>query len=181
VRVANQIQKVLEDANIKLASVATDVLGVSGRDMIVGMIAGGQSPQSLAQLARVKLKKKIPELRLALDGKVTEHHRFQLRLLMDQLDGLESLIAKVSRRIEETMVPFAPVIERLTTIPGLGRRSAENLVAEIGADMEQFPSSGHLAAWAGICPGNNQSGDKSRNGRVRKVSRGLRQTLTQSA
>jgi transposase len=127
-----------------------------------------------------KLKKKIPELRLALQGKLTEHHRFQLRLLMDQLDGLELLIAKVSARIE-TMAPFEQEVERLTTIPGLDRRTAENVIAEIGADMEQFPSSGHLAAWAGICPGNNQSGGNSRSGRIGKGSRWLRQTLTQAA
>jgi transposase len=181
VRVANRIQKVLEDANIKLASVATDVLGVSGRDMILAIIAGEGSPQSLAQRARGRLKKKIPELRLALQGKGTEHHRFPLRLLMDQRDGLESLIAKVGGRIGETMAPFAREVERLATIPGLDRRTAENLIAAIGADMGQFPSPGHLAAWAGIGPGNNQSGGTSRSGRIRKGSRWLRQTLTPAA
>jgi len=180
-RVANRIQKVLEDANLKLSSVATDVLGVSGRDMISRIIAGEASSESLAKRARGKLKKKIPQLRLAMQGKVTEHHRFQLRILMEHLDFLESLIAEVSKRVDATITPYAEDLERLTTIPGLDKRSAENLMAEIGADMGQFPSSSHLASWAGICPGNNRSGGKARTGRTRKGSRWLRQTLTQCA
>lgn len=180
-RVANRIQKVLEDANIKLGSVATDVLGVSGRQMIEGIINRVDDSERLAKLARGRLKKKIPELKLALRGKVTDHHRFQLRLLLQHLDQLESLIVEVSRRVEETIAPFASTVERLTTIPGVDKRTAENLVAEIGVEMTQFPTSGHLASWAGVCPGNNRSAGKSRSGRITKGSRWLRQTLTQSA
>ena len=179
--VANRIQKVLEDANIKLASVATDVLGVSGRAMIRALIAGQEDPEGLADLARQRLRRKIPELQAALRGQVTEHHRFLLRLLMSHLDSLEGLIATLGARIAAVMPPFAAVVERLQTIPGVDQRVAESLIAEIGTDMEQFPTAGHLASWAGMCPGNDQSAGKHRSGRTTKGDRWLRQTLTQAA
>src|SRR5207249_6728707 len=146
--VANRIQKVLEDANIKLASVATDVLGVSGRDMLRALIAGQTDAVGLAELARRKLRAKIPQLRLALHGRVTEHHRFLLQLLLDELTHLEALIERLTARIEAVLsAPFQEAVKRLATIPGIDVRAAENLLAEIGADMQPFPSAGHLASW----------------------------------
>ena len=179
--VANRIQKTLEDANIKLAAVATDVLGVSGRAMIRALIAGQEDPEELAELARQRLRRKLPALRTALRGQVTEHHRFLLGMLMSHLDSLEGLIAGFSARIEAVMPPFAVAVERLTTIPGVDQRTAESLVAEIGTDMERFPTADHLASWAGMSPGNDQSAGKRRSGRTTKGDRWLRQTLTQAA
>src|SRR5947209_4334028 len=155
--VANRIQKVLEDANIKLGSVASDVLGVSGRDMLEAIIAGEEAPEKLADLARRRLRSKIPELQLALQGRVTDHHRFLLRLLVEHVNHLESLIAQLGTRIEAVLVPFAEAAARLDTIPGVDRRAAEIIVAEIGTDMGAFPTADHLASWAGMCPGNNES------------------------
>ena len=179
--VANRIQKVLEDANIKLASVASDVLGASGRDMIRAMIAGEDDPAALAGLARRLLRRKIPALEQALYGRVAEHHRFQLQLLMDHLESLEGLIARLSGRVEQVIAPFEEAISRLVTIPGVERRTAENLIAELGGDMSRFPTSGHLASWAGICPGQHQSAGKSKGGAARHGNRWLRQALTQAA
>src|SRR5207302_4538631 len=128
--VANRIQKVLEDANIKLGSVATDVLGVSGRDMLRALIAGQEDPKALAELARRKLRAKIPQLQLALHGRVTAHHRFLLELLLDELTHLEGLIARVTARVTEVLpAPFAEAVERLATIPGINQRAAENILA----------------------------------------------------
>jgi transposase len=179
--VANRVHKTLEDANIKLASVATDILGASGRAMIAKLIRGESDPEVLADEARASLKKKVIPLRRALEGRVTEHHRFQLEALMDQLRGLEDLIARYTARIEEAMRPFAQAEARLMTIPGVGRQAAEVIVAEIGADMGRFPTAGHLASWAGLCPGNNESGGKRRSGKTTKGSRWLRTTLVQVA
>jgi transposase len=179
--VANRLQKILEDANIKLAGVATDVLGVSGRAMIARMIRGEDDPEALAGEARGRLKKKIIPLRRALSGRVTIHHRFQLELLMDQVGHLEGLIARLDSRIAEAMGPLAQAAARLETIPGVGTRAAEVIVAEIGADMSQFPTAGHLASWAGLCPGNNESAGKRRTGRTTKGSVWLRATLVQVA
>ncbi len=178
---ANRIQKVLEDANIKLASVATDVLGVSGRDMLEAIIAGEDDAEKLADKARKRLRNKIPALQTALQGRVTEHHRFQLRLLLDHVTHLEELIGRLGARIEEVILPFAEAVERLTTIPGVEQRAAETVIAEIGPNMEQFPTADHLASWAGMCPGNNASAGKRKSGRTTKGSRWLRQMLTQAA
>ncbi len=178
---ANRIQKVLEDANIKLASVATDVLGVLGRDMLEALIAGEDDAMKLADKARRRLRNKIPELQTALQGRVTAHHRFQLRLLLDHVTHLEELIARLGLRIEEVLAPFAEAAERLTTIPGVDQRTAETVIAEIGTDMNQFLTAGHLASWAGMCPGNNESAGKRKSGRTTKGSRSLRQVLTQAA
>jgi transposase len=178
---ANRIQKVLEDANIKLASVATDVLGVSGRDMLEAIIAGEDDAEQLADKARRRLRKKVPQLQTALRGRVTDHHRFQLRVLLDHVAHLEGLIGRLGARIEEVMAPFAEAVERLTTIPGVEQRAAETVIAEIGPDRNQFPTAGHLASWAGTCPGNNESAGKRRSGRTTKGSRWLRQVLTQAA
>ena len=179
--VANRIQKVLEDANIKLASVATDVLGVSGRAMLEALCAGETDPEQLAELARKRLREKIPQLRLALAGRMTDHHRFLLRMHLDHVTHLEELIGRLGIRIEEAMAPFGEAQARLQTIPGVSQRVAETVIAEIGADMEQFPSAGHLASWAGMCSGNNESAGRRRSGRTTKGDRWLKRMLVQAA
>jgi transposase len=178
---ANRIQKVLEDANIKLAGVATDVLGVSGRDMLEALIAGETDPEKLADLARKRLREKIPALQRALQGRMTDHHRFLLRLHLDHVTHLEELIARLGSQIEAAMAPFAEAEERLQTIPGVSQRVAETVVAEIGVNMEQFPSADHLASWAGMCSGNNESAGKRRSGRTTKGNRWLKRILVQAA
>lgn len=179
--VANRIQGVLEDANVKLGSVATDVLGDSGRAMLRAMIGGQEDPEALAELARGRLRAKIPALRLALRGKVTEHHRFLLRVLLDHYEALEALIGRLGERIDRVLAPYAEAVERLETIPGVGRRVAEIVVAELGVEMGQFPTARHLASWAGMCPGNNESAGKRRSGKTTKGSRWLRTALIQAA
>jgi transposase len=179
--VANRIHKVLEDANIKLASVASDVLGASGRDMLEALIAGRTDPVELADLARKRLREKIPQLRLALAGRVTGHHRFLLRMHLDHLDHLDGLIGRLTGRVEEVLAPFAGAAERLQTIPGVSQRVADVVVAELGTKMEQFPSAAHLASWAGLCPGNHESAGKRKTGRTTKGDRWLRTTLVQAA
>jgi transposase len=179
--VVNRIHKVLEDANIKLASVATDVLGASGRAMLAALVAGDDDPAALAALARRSLRRKVPELTLALRGFVTEHHRFLLRTLLKQVDQLGSLIAEYAARIEEVALPFAEASGRLESIPGPGAKAAEVIVAEIGTDMTKFPTAGHLASWAGLCPGNNESAGKHRGGKTTKGSQWLRTVLVQVA
>ena len=180
--VANRIQKVLEDANIKLGSVATDVLGVSGRDMLRALVAGEQDAHQLAERARGKLRAKIPALRLALRGRVTEHHRFLLGLLLDELTHLEGLIGRLTARITEVLPdPFRQAIDRLATIPGIDVRAAENILAETGIDMDVFPTAGHLASWAGMCSGQRESAGKRQSGRTRKGNQWLRTTLVQVA
>lgn len=179
--VVNRIQKTLEDANIKLASVATDVMGVSGRAMLKAIISGLEDPKVLADLAKRRLRGKIPQLKLALEGRVTEHHRFMLRTLLDQCEYLESLVKRLDGRIEDVMRPFEESVELLKGIPGVEQRTAENLIAEIGNNMDQFPSAEHLASWAGMCPGNNESAGKRKSGATPKGNRWLRRTLNQSA
>jgi transposase len=180
--VSNRIQKVLEDANIKLASVATDVLGLSGRLMLEAIIAGEEDPEKLAELAQRKLRAKIPALQVALVGQVTEHHRFLLRLLLDEVTQLEAWIGRVSERIAavqpESMVQAIP---RLVEVPGIGERAAENILAEIGTNMEQFPTAAHLSSWVGMSPGNNESAGKRKSGRTTKGNQWLRATLVQVA
>ena len=179
--VVRRVHKVLEDANIKLASVATDVLGASGRAMLEALIGGREDAADLAALARGRLRAKAPELRLALRGRVTDHHRFQLGMLLRQIDQLEAWIGEYSGRIEAAAAPFVAAAARLGTIPGLGARAAEVIVAEIGTDMARFPTAGHLASWAGLCPGNHESAGKRRTGRTTKGSQWLRATLVQVA
>jgi transposase len=178
---ANRLQKVLEDANIKLASVATDILGVSGRAILEALAAGADDPEELAEFARGRMRKKRPELCAALRGRVTEHHRFQLRLLLDHVTHLTGLIDRLSVRLTDVMLPQNEALERLITIPGIERRTAEAVVAEIGTEMSRFPTAGHLASWAGMCPGNNESAGKRRSGKTTKGSRWLRQVLVQAA
>lgn len=179
--VTNRIHKTLEDANIKLGLVASAILGASGRDMLRALIDGRQTPEQMADLARLRLRSKIPDLCLALQGNVTEHHRFLLAELMDQLEDLERRIERFSHRIEEISGPFAQAIEAVTELPGFDQRSAQNVVAEIGTDMSRFPTDDHLASWAGICPGSNESGGKRKSGKTTKGSRWLRTALVQAA
>lgn len=180
-RIANRIHKTLEDANIKLGSVASDILGVSGRAMLDAVIAGETDEKKLADLAQRKMRGKIPELEQALRGRLTEHHRFLLRLLRKELEQQEGLIAELSQRIEELTRPFAEERKRLIQIPGIEQRAAEVLLAEIGPDMKPFPTAKQLSKWSGMCPGNNESAGKKKSGRTPPGNRWLRQVLVQSA
>jgi transposase len=180
-RIANRIQKVLEDANIKLASVATDRLGASGRAMLEAMVKGEQDSQRLAEMSGGLLRNKIPELQQALEGRVTAHHRFLLRELLDHLYFVESKMQRIEQEIEERRGPFQSEVARLCTIPGVDRVSAWGLLAEIGLNMEQFPDAQHLASWAGLCPGSHESAGKRKSGQIRKGSLWLRRWLCQAA
>ena len=182
-RVVNRIQKILEDANIKLAGVVSDILGVSGRAMLTAISRGASDPETLAELARKSLRQKIPALKQALDGLVNDHHRFLLGQALDQIDTLEELIQNRTERIEVVMAqePFATARRRLMSIPGISTTAAEVILAEIGWDMSPFPSSGHLCSWAGISPGNDQSGKKRRPAKTTKGSQWLRTALVQVA
>ena len=180
-RVVNRIHKVLEDANIQLGAVASDILGVSGREMIEALIQGEQDTEKMAQMARRQLRGKIPQLRLALDGTVSDHHRFLLKMYLKQYDEIESWIGQFTERIEEACVPFAAAIEKITEVPGYNERAAQDLVAEIGTDMSRFASDDHLCSWATICPGNHQSAGKQTSGKTVQGNRWLKAVLCQSA
>lgn len=182
-RCANRIHKVLQDANIKLSSVASDVLGVSGRDMLAALVAGQDDAEALAELARGKLRAKLPELKQALRGHVTSHHQFMLEQLLDHMAHLEEQLARFSERIEAALRPFVDeaMFARLDAIPGVNRETIENVVAETGVDMAQFPTSGHLASWAGVCPGNEESAGKRKRSRTTKGNVWLRRALCQAA
>jgi transposase len=177
----NRLQKVLEGANIKLSSVATDILGKSGRDILAALVAGTTESAALAQLARGRLREKIPQLEQALAGQFRAHHRFLIAHQLAHIDFLDASLERVSAEIAERVRPFDAARERLQTIPGVGRRTAEVLVAEIGTDLSRFPSAGHLASWAGLCPGNDESAGKRRSGRTRKSSPWLRTALVEAA
>jgi transposase len=177
----NRLHKTLEGANIKLASVASDLMGQSGRRMLAALAAGTTDPAALADLAKDKLRQKLPELERALTGRMGAHQRFLLRQQLQHIAFLEEAIEQVGREIEERLRPFEGELERLQTIPGIGRRVAEILVAEIGPDMSRFPTAGHLASWAGMCPGQNESAGKRKSGRTRKGSPWLRSALTEAA
>ena len=179
-REANRLHKVLEDAGVKLASVATDVLGVSGRAMRDALLHGTTDAATLAELARGRLRAKLPALRKALAGRFGPQHRFLLGRILAHLDYLDDAIAECSAQIAEVIQPLAPAVERLRTIPGVQQRTAEVLIAEIGTDMSRFPTPGHLASWAGMCPGNNTSGGKRKSGKTRKGSKWLRQALIEA-
>jgi transposase len=180
-REANRLHKVLEDAGLKLATVATDVLGASGRAMLTALVEGTTDPGLLADLARGRLRAKLPALRQALTGRFRGHHAFLLTQLLAHLDYLDEAIATLSHAIEEHLAPFAEAAVRLQTIPGVKQRTLEAIIAEIGVDMRRFPTAGHLASWAGLCPGNNESGGKRRRGRVRKGNRWLKAALVEAS
>ena len=181
VRIGNRIRKVLEDANIKLASVMSDVMGASGRAMLRAIVGGETDPETLAQLARKRLRGKIPVLREAATGRLNEHHRFLLEQWLAHGDELTERIAKFDQRIEEQMRPFAPAVETWVSLPGIDRITAWTMVAEMGADMAQFPNAAHAASWAGLCPGQQESAGKRKSGRTRRGNVWLRRALTQAA
>jgi transposase len=178
---AQRVHKVLEDAGIRLGSVASQVLGASGRAMLRALVAGERDPDVLAELAVGKLRKKIPELRKAMRGRFGEHHALLVRLALEHIEHLEGAIADLDARVDEVIAPFAEARDRLDTITGVGKRSAENIIAEIGIDMSVFPTAGHLASWAGRCPGNNITGGKRRSGKTRHGNVWLGDTLTECA
>ncbi len=200
-RVANRIQKVLENANIKLASVASDILGVSGRQMLQALADGETDVMQMADLAKGRLRKKRSELQQALNGRVDAHHRFLLTQHLQHIDFLDSQITAMDQKIVERIdamsqpeevndsdddagddsLTWQKAVELLDTIPGVDQRAAEMILAEIGIDMSRFPSANHLAAWAGVAPGNHQSGGKRYSGRTKKGNRTLRSLLTQVA
>jgi transposase len=177
----NRLQKTLEGANIKLAAVATDVLGVSGREMLAALLGGEVDPTVLAELARGRLRAKLPALRQALTGRVQVHHRVLLAQLLAHIDFLEESIAQLQAEIEHALVPYAAATELLQTIPGVGAVVAAALVAEIGTDPTRFPSAKHLASWAGVCPGNKQSAGKRLSGKTTKGNVWLRAMLGEAA
>lgn len=184
-----RIQKTLEDAGIKLDSVASDVLGVSGRAMLAALVAGERDPDVLAELAKGRLRKKIPELRQALRGRFRDHHALLIRLCLDHTAHLEAATAELDEHVDalfaantsEAGIPFERARDRLDTITGVGKRAAETIIAEIGVDMSRFPTAGHLASWAGRCPGNNITGGKRHSGKTTKGDVWLADILTQCA
>jgi transposase len=187
-----RIQKTLEDAGIKLDSVASDVLGVSGRAMLAALVAGERDPDVLAELAKGRLRRKIPALRQALRGRFTDHHALLIGLCLDHTAHLEAAIARLDERVDTLLathtsqatghdVPFAHARDRLDTITGVGKRAAETIIAEIGVDMTRFPTAAHLASWAGLAPGNNITGGKRGSGKTTKGDVWLIDILTQCA
>jgi transposase len=176
-----RVQKTLEDGGIKLGSVASDVLGVSGRAMLHALVAGERDPNVLADKAQRRMRSKIPELRLALRGRFSSHHALLVGLALEHLEHLEGAIAALDAEIERVMIPFAEARARLETIPGVAKRAAECIIAEIGVDMTVFPTASHLASWAGVSPGNNITGGKRRSGKTSKGNRWLGEILNQCA
>jgi transposase len=176
-----RIQKTLEDANIKLDSVVTDVVGLSGRRILEALIAGQTMPQALASLAHRRIRATVEELEAALRGRVTAHHRFLLKLHLDQIDAQDAAIARIDREVDDQVAPFRAAIELLITIPGISHLSAEVLVSEMGIDMSRFETAGHLVYWAGLCPSNDQSAGKRRSTRMKKGAPWLKTTLIQCA
>ena len=181
IREVNRLQKLLETANIKLSSVASDVMGVSGRAMLDALISGSTDPEVLANLARGKLRKKLPLLQQALEGRFRPHHRFLLGQILSHLDYLDEAIEAISKEVENHITPFSDQIQLLDTIPGVDQKVAQAIVAEIGVDMNQFPSHRHLASWAGLCPGNNESAGKHKSGKTRKGDRWLKRSLIEAS
>jgi transposase len=177
----NRLQKTLEGANIKLAGVATDVMGKSGRAMLAALVAGSDDGPALAELAQGLLRKKLPELVRALTGRVGAHQRFLLAQQLAHVDFLDERIAAVGAEIAGRVRPDEEAVDLLDTIPGVGRPTAEALVAELGTDMDRFPTPGHLASWAGMCPGNHESAGKRKGGKTRRGSPWLRAALVEAA
>ena len=184
-----RIQKTLEDAGIKLDSVASDVLGVSGRAMLHALVAGERDPEVLAELAKARLRKKIPELRQALRGRFRDHHALLIGLCLEHTAHIEAAISKLDDQIDavfatnasEAGIPFQQARDRLDTITGVGKRAAETIIAEIGVDMSRFPTAAHLASWAGMAPGTNITGGKRQSGKTTKGDVWLRDILCQCA
>jgi len=177
----NRLHKVLESANMKLGAVASDVLGASGRDMLAALLAGEQDAAAMAELARGRLRAKLPALRQALEGRVTAPHRVLLRHILAHLDFLDGQLEQLTAEIERAQTPFAAAVALLQTVPGVAAAAASAIVAEIGTDMSRFPSAAHLASWAGLCPGNRQSGGKRLSGHITPGNRWLRAVLGEVA
>jgi transposase len=179
--IANRIQRLLEQCNVKLASVASDVLGVSGQAMLRALAAGETNPQRMADLAKKQLRKKIPALQLALEGCLLPHHRFLLADMLEELDHIGSKIARLEQAIEEQMRPYQKAVDAWMTVPGVKQRLAWNLVAEVGPTVDAFPSAADLVSWAGICPGNNETAGKRKSGTTRNGNRWARKALCEAA
>jgi transposase len=180
-RIHNRIHKVLEDANLKLSSVASDILGATGRAIIQAIIRGQEHPDWLADKAMSTLRNKRDQLRLVLKGRITDHHRHLLRELMDDVDRVEEKICRVQAEIAARMQIYQPLVDRLTTIPGVDTLTAWTLIAELGPDMSVFPDADHAASWAGLVPGSFESAGKRKSSRTRHGNRWLRRALCQSA
>ncbi len=180
-REVQRVEKVLEDAGIKIGAVTSQTLGVSARLMINALIAGERDPVVLADMAKKKLRVKIPELQRALVGRFNEHHSAMLRLHLHHIDQLDMMIEGIESQIDAKIVPFSEARQRLMTIPGVGETTAQVLIAEIGVDMSVFPTAQHLASWCGVCPGNNRSAGKQRSGRTNPASPWLTDALVQAA
>jgi transposase len=180
-RVAQRIEKVLQDAGLKLSSVASNILGVSGRAMLEALAAGERDPEVLADLAKGRLRPKIGDLTEALTSRFGDHHGVMLAEMLAHLDDLERSVDRISAEIRRVIDPHEWAVELLDTIPGVNRIGAEIIIAEIGVDMSRFPTPSHLSSWAGMCPGNNESGGKHKSGRTRQGSKWLRTQLVESA
>jgi transposase len=180
-RETQRLQKVLEDANVKLASVASDVLGVTGRMILDALCAGERDPDVLAEMAQRRLRAKIGDLRHCVPGRFNEHHAAMVTEIVAHVDYLSAAIARLDTRVEEMIVPFRAARELLTTIPGIQQRNAEIIIAEIGVDMTRFATPGHLASWAGVCPGNNESAGKHRSTHTRHGDLWLQSALVEAA
>jgi transposase len=178
-REVQRVEKTLQDAGIKLSSVASEVLGKSARLMLDALICGTHDPEILAELAKGTLRKKIPALREALQGRFTSHHALLVGQMLAQIDFLDETIQTLSEQVQELTRPFSREIELLDTIPGVDKRAAEMILAEIGPDMTRFPTEHHLASWAGMCPGQRESGAKKHSAKTRNGSKWLRGTLTE--
>lgn len=176
----NRLQKVLEDAGVKLTSVLTDIMGASGRAMVEALVAGTTDPQVLADLARGQLRKKLPALQRALVGRFRPVHAFLLEQILAKIDYLDEGLERLTAEIDRRVAPFEPMLTGLDTIPGIDRIGAISLVAETGGDMTRFPSAAHLCSWGGMCPGHEESAGKRRSGKTRKANRYLRSTLIQA-
>jgi transposase len=182
-REVNRVHKVLEDANIKLSSVASDIMGVSGREMLSAIIAGKDDPEALAQLAKARMRNKIAELEKALTGRIRDSHRLLLTMHLEHIDDLNAKLERLEQEIDKLMIPFdqEELVERLSTIPGVSKKTAEVIIAELGIDMNRFHSAGHAASWAGLVPGKNESAGRNRSSRTNKANRYLKSGLVQAA
>jgi transposase len=180
-REVNRLCKVLEDSGVKLTSVLTEVMGVSGRSMLTALVQGTTDPAVIAELARGRLRKKLPELRRALAGRFRRHHAFLVEQILAKIDFLDETLERLNAEIDARLVPFEPMLARLDTIPGVNRTVAMSIVAETGGDMTRFPTASHLCSWAAVCPGQNESAGKRRSGKTRQGNRYRRGQLIQGA